>query len=514
MKQKNFELLDLFCGAGGSSTGAVEAANALGYRVKLTAVNHWDVAIATHTKNHPSARNMCTSVDDLSPSAIYGKKVLDMLWASPQCTWHSNARGGKPINDQQRATAWCVVRWAESKMPRRILVENVPEFVKWGPVDKTGRPIKEKSGEIFMAWLNALKAFGYTVEHKVLCAADYGDPTIRRRLFVQAVLPPLKIVWPEATHASKETMAVGLKPHVPARDIIDWECKGSSIFERKKPLAKSTMNRIVAGLKKFGLKPFILPHQGVNPHMSPARDVKKPLNTVTATHGAGRLAVPFLVAIDHTGGNGDQVRSTEKPLSTVTSKARHVLCEPFLLPQMSGGRNRTMDEPVPTLTTTSRGVGVVQPYLVNVCHGNGEDKSPKADIRRTRSLDVPVPVITTANQWAIVQPFLIKYYGTGISRSVDIPLDTVTCKDRFGLVKPMIKMDGKNYVLDIMLRMLQPNELSLAQGFPKDYVFTGNKNERTKQIGNSVPVNTARALVAAVLNQKSYVGKLFAAGKK
>jgi len=174
----------MFCGAGGTSAGATEAIEALGYRAILTAINHWPVAVATHEANHPGARHFCASLDALNPRDLYRDGELDVLWASPECTHHSVARGGKPINDQSRATAWCVVRWADALRPGVILVENVPEFRTWGPIGSDGRPLKSRKEEVFRSWISTLDAIGYKVDHRILVAADYGDPTTRRRLFI------------------------------------------------------------------------------------------------------------------------------------------------------------------------------------------------------------------------------------------------------------------------------------------------------------------------------------------
>src|SRR4051812_10117738 len=125
---KPLSIADLFCGAGGSSTGAIEAAEALGYAPKLTAINHWDRAIETHTANHPDHRHLCTGVDDINPRTLFAEDELDVLLASPECTHFSVARGGRPVNEQSRATAMCVIRWAECLRPPVIIVENVPEF--------------------------------------------------------------------------------------------------------------------------------------------------------------------------------------------------------------------------------------------------------------------------------------------------------------------------------------------------------------------------------------------------
>jgi DNA (cytosine-5)-methyltransferase 1 len=200
---KTIKAADLFCGAGGSSTGLKRVADALGVALDLTAVNHWPIAVETHAANHPGARHVCKSIDDIDPRKVTGGS-LDLLWASPECTHHSTARGGKPINDQSRSTAWCVTRWAEALRPKFIIVENVPEFQTWGPIGSTNRPLQSRKGETFAAWVGTLTSLGYTVEARVLNSADYGAATTRRRLFVVARFDGGargrgSIAWP-ATH--------------------------------------------------------------------------------------------------------------------------------------------------------------------------------------------------------------------------------------------------------------------------------------------------------------------------
>lgn len=457
-------IADLFCGAGGTSTGAVEAIESLGFSSKLTAINHWPVAIATHTKNHPSARHFCVSIDDVNPKNLFKEGELDVLWASPECTHHSTARGGKPINDQSRATAWCVTRWAETLRPKVILVENVPEFETWGGIGSNGRPLKNKKGETFQAWISTLRSLGYRVDYRVLCAADYGDPTTRRRLFVQAVRGRFKNVWPDATHApTAEKQAADLfgaerKPWVPARDIIDWSIPGTSIYERKRPLSPKTMKRIMDGLAKFGIAPSI----------------------VTMEHGGG-------------------VRSAERPLPTITCAKGGAIgvVMPHLLPQQAGGALRPVSRPVPTVSTDGA-IGLIEPFIL-----------PQHGSNNPRSIHRPAPTVTTTSRGVgLVEPFIVEFYGTGRPVSVSLPLGTATTKARFGLARPEVIVDGERRLLDIRFRMLQPHELAAAQGFRGDYRFTGTKTEQVKQIGNAVPRRLARALCAAVLSQNSNVSNL------
>ena len=301
-KVKTINAVDLFCGAGGTSTGLVHAVNELGFEIKLTAINHWDVAIATHSKNHEDVEHFCQSIDTIDPAKIVPGGRLQLLVASPECTHHSRARGGKPRSDQKRADAWLLMRWIEKLYVENILIENVKEFQEWGPLTAAGKPDKRHKGRYFQQFLAALRV-NYNVEYRILNCADYGDPTTRERLFILARRNGKKIVWPERTHASRKELAKAavqadlfgktehLKPWVAAREIIDWNLEGKSIFGRKKPLSENTMRRIYAGLMKYSLKPFIVPQfSGANP-----KGVDDPLGTITTTSRGIGFAEPFLV---------------------------------------------------------------------------------------------------------------------------------------------------------------------------------------------------------------------------
>lgn len=520
---------DLFCGAGGTSTGLIEACGELGYEVELTAVNHWDVAVATHQANHPKARHLCASLDSINPRDLYRDGELDVLWGSPECTHHSIARGGKPINDQSRATAWCIVRWAEALRPPIILVENVKEFLGWGPIGSNGRPLAKRKGEVFHAWRQCLESLGYRVEWRLLCAADYGDPTTRERLFIYAVRGRRKIVWPEPTHSPQESVDLfGTRAKwVPAREIIDWGIEGKSIFGRKRPLAEKTLNRIWIGLQKFGLKPFTFsaggPERGARSADQPlqtvmcrdslamahpflvhmrgncdAKSLDKPAPALTAGGGHLGLAEPFLVQVNHGNGtdrNGDsrRVRTTDSPLPTVAgNRGEWAVIEPMLIGQQSGAAARPVDQPAPTVAT-SGAIALIEPYLISIDHQAGQ----------SRSIRDPLSTISTKARHAVCEPYLVKFYSTGTAASIDSPLDTVTTNDRFGLAMPVIEIHGERYLLDIRFRMLKPHELAAAQGFPKDYKFTGNTTQVVRQIGNAVPRNLARSIVRAALSQSS-----------
>ncbi len=444
--------VDLFCGAGGTSTGLGLACKLLGRPVRLLAVNHWDLAVETHAANHPDAEHRCESLDTIDPrKAVPGGRV-HLLVASPECTHHSSARGGRPISDQSRASAWQVLRWCSELYVDSVLIENVPEFRSWGPLGANGRPLPSKKGETFAAFIEALRSLGYHVEHRVLNAADYGDATTRRRLFILASRRR-RPVWPTVTHTEDggATLWGETERWRAARSVIDWSIESPSIFGRKKPLAQKTLDRIAEGLWRFG----------------------------------GKAAEPFLVTLRQNCG----ARSLDLPVPTIAAQGTHVaLCEPYVLSQQSGGAPRPVSSPLPTVAT-SGAISLVQPFLVP---GYGERKGQRP---RTHSVDAPVPTIPASPKFGLVEPFLTTYYGTGGAKSVDRPCPTLTTKARLGLCEPQLERG----LIDIRFRMLQPHELAAAMSFPRDYRFAGNKAERIKQIGNAVPVETATALCRAVL---------------
>lgn len=403
------------------------------------------------------------------------------------CTHHSVARGGKPVNDQLRSSAWLVLRWLESLRVDNMLIENVREFRDWGPVGASGKPLKSRKGETYQAWINAIRSFGYTVEDRVLNAADYGDPTTRQRLFVLARKGKRPIRWPDPTHGEPGNL-YGLQPYRTAREIIDWTIKGESIFERKRPLAPATLARIAAGLKKYGganAKPFLVILYGTND----ARDVDRPMPTITGGGNHTGLCEPFMVTITHEGNDGNRAHSIDRPVPTITGAHRGemALIEPFLLGQQSCSAPRDVDQPVPTIATAGA-ISLVEPFLVPFF---GENKGQKP---RNHSINEPLPTVTSHGAGALVEPFLIKYYGAGEGvSSTDDPVPTITTKDRFGLVE----VSGK-YQIDIRFRMLQPHELAAAMSF-ENYTFTGTKTQQTKQIGNAVPVRLAQALCTSLM---------------
>ena len=322
-------IVDMFCGGGGESVGLIEAAELNGYKIHLTAINHWERAIETHAVNYPFAEHLCESIEHLDPIKVVPEQKLDLLWASPECTHHSLARGGRPRSEQSRATAWAILKWASELWIERIIIENVPEFLTWGPLDKDGKVIKSRSGSTFKAFVQALRSLDYTIDWRVLCAADYGVPTIRKRLFIQAVKGRKKIIWPQPTHHEDKNNLFGLPQWKSAREIIDWSIPCPSIFTRKKPLATATLRRIEIGVKKFGgihTNSFLAVLRGTGT----ARDIGLPLPSITCSGAHHALVTPFVTAISQASAK-DRSRSIHKPLSTICTKNEHCLVSPSFI---------------------------------------------------------------------------------------------------------------------------------------------------------------------------------------
>lgn len=433
--KRNPVVIDMFSGAGGESCGIVEAYNQADQRIELHAINHWERAIETHSLNHPTAEHHLEPIQNLDPCRVVPGGRVELLWASPECTHHSVARGGRPCSDQSRASAWLVLKWLQELYVERVIIENVPEFQHWGPLGADGRPLESKRGHTFRGWIAAMEALGYKVEARVLNAADYGAPTTRRRLFVQAVRDTGRksIVWPSPTHSQHADLFANDRWR-PASEVIDWSIPSTSIFDRKKPLAEATMRRIQIGIEKYW----------------------------------GEAAKPFMVKFRGTG----TVGGVNEPLTTVSAGGmHHGLVQPFLTEYHGGAaRLREMKEPLPTVDCSNR-FGLVMPI--------DHRSSPGGALPTSE----PVSTITTKQRHAL----LVGYYGNGETHEIKNPVPTVTCKDRYGIAEAQ--------GLDITLRMLRPAELALAQSFPASYRFSGNQSEQVKQIGNAVPPKLSYAQV-------------------
>ncbi|WP_337034714.1 DNA cytosine methyltransferase [Paenibacillus illinoisensis] len=527
-------IVDNFAGGGGASTG-IELAT--GRSVDI-AINHDPAAIAMHEVNHPETEHYCESVWEVNPIEAVKGRPVGLAWFSPDCKHFSKAKGGKPVAKEIRGLAWVAVRWAATVKPRVIMLENVEEFTTWGPLTADGYPDKEQKGRTFHTFVNALRRQGYKVEWKELRACDYGAPTIRKRLFMVARRDGKPIVWPEPTHGSPDSPEVKSDKRLPwrtAAEIIDWSIPCPSIFERKKPLAENTMRRIARGMQKFVIdnpEPFVMRVNFSGSKHHYCDSVNEPLKTITAKNGWG-LVTPYIARIGQTGYAGDrlQYKATD-PLTTITTKAEHLLLSPTLI-QMGygdpeGRRVLDLDKPLGTVTAggnkfaiasafiarhfgESVGSSVNEPIGTVTAGGGGKSAIVTSHLVKMRgtntgqSVTDPLQTITAGGlHFGEVRSFLLKYYGSADNgQAVDQPLHTITTKDRFGLVT----IQGVDYqIIDIGMRMLEPHELFAAQGFPSNYTIAvdakGQKYSKSAQVarcGNAVPPPFAQALVRANL---------------
>lgn len=468
-------VVDLFAGGGGASTGMEQA---LGRHVDI-AVNHDPEAVSLHQANHPQTEHHVSNVWEVDPRVVCAGRPIGLLWASPDCTYHSKARGGKPHRDRNKARrrrglAGIVVKWVRQlrptgQHPRVICLENVEEFQHWGPLLEDGTPCPQRRGSTFQRWVAQLRNLGYAVEWRELRACDFGAPTTRKRLFLVARRDGQPIVWPQPTHADpKHARAKGLQPWRTAADCIDWSLPCPSIFGRQRPLAEATLRRVARGVMRYvveAAKPFIvhIAHGdgkpgGVQRWGSGTHDIDKPAPTIT-TKAEHMLAVPTLVQTGYgeRAGQAPRVPGLDKPLGTVVGGQKHGLVAAFLAKHYGGV----------------------------VGHG----------------LQQPIGTVTTVDHHSLVQAFLTAYYGSDQDTPLSDPLHTVTTKPRFGLVT----VNGvPHHISDIGMRMLQPRELYRAQGFPESYQIERGADGRTlskaaqvRMCGNSVCPPLAQALVRA-----------------
>lgn len=536
-------VVDNFAGGGGASTG-IELAT--GKSVDI-AINHDPEAIRMHKTNHPHTKHYCENVWEVDPVKACKGHPVGLAWFSPDCKHFSKAKGGKPKDKFIRGLAWVACRWAGLVRPRVIMLENVEEFKTWGPLNRGHHPIKSKQGKTFEKFVQQLTDLGYEVQFQELVAADYGAPTMRKRFFMIARCDGKPIIWPEPTHAPRNSQEVKeglLKPYVGAYTQIDFSRPCPSIFDTSqeikgkygiravRPLAPKTMQRIARGLKKFVLdnpEPFIIQcnHGGERRQ----NDIKEPLPTITGKHGYGivepKLA-PYMGTntTNHPGGN------CKDPIHTITTGNQQCLISPTLIQYHSettkdSVRGQTIEEPIMTVDSSNR-YGLVTSFLHKYYDGGytGAGDSVENPLPTVtawdhnsvvtanliqmnnhcdgRNIREPLPTITAGDgHFGEVRTFLLKYYGNGTAHSIKEPLDTITSKDRFGLVT----IKGVDYkIVDIGLRMLEPKELYGCQGFPDDYIidhdFEGHKYPRSEQVrrcGNAVCPPIPAALVRSNL---------------
>lgn len=509
---------DLFAGAGGSSTGIVTTGGAVRY-----AANHWGLAVDVHNANHPATDHICADLSQYDPRRI---ARTDCLWASPECTNHSRAKGrkrtatGQPdlfgevlpdaAAERSRATMWDVVRFSEAHRYAAVIVENVVEAVDWEP---------------FQAWLMAMHSIGY--EHRIVSMnsmhAQQGGlpaPQSRDRIYVvfwrrgnrapqlermqrpRAWCPRCELAV-DARQAWKPGRVVGryrqqyvyvcpedgatIEPGwLPAAAAIDWSLPGQRIGDRAKPLADKTRARIAAGIARYW-HPI---------HLEAAGHTYDAADPAHKAHGDPNGYYRAWSTLD-----------VLKTLHTIESKA-------IVTPVGGTWTDRSTNvgtEPLPTQTTND-GAALITP-----AGGSWNDQALPAS-HALRAL-------TTRDAYALVAPY---YGGSAEARTTDDPIGTLTTVDRYALIQRhnsggpemltpasevlrTLTTAGHQSVLtpgdieaaraqvdDCLFRMLEPHEVAAGMAFPADYQWSGTRRERVRMAGNAVTPPAARDLVAAV----------------
>ena len=537
--------IDLFCGAGGTSTG-VENARYEGRQCAkvIGCVNHDANAIASHAANHPDAMHFTEDIRtlELSPLIAHIAKMRKLypdafvvLWASLECTNFSKAKGGQPRDADSRTLAEHLFRYIEAINPDYIQIENVEEFMSWGDLDENGKPISKDAGRLYQQWVANVYGYGYRFVHRILNSADYGAYTSRRRFFGIFAKGSLPIVFPEPTHSKEGAAGLFGRLHrwKPVREGLDFSDEGESIFGRKKPLVDATLERIYAGLIKFvagGKEAFMVKWNSMSragKYHAPGID--EPCPTVATQSRLGVAQVSFLSKYYGGSPEGKSV-SVEEPAGAITTRDHHS----FITAYYGNGHNHSIDEPAPTLTTKDRLA------FVDMQYGNGTP----CDI------ETPAPTVTTnpKHQLVTCKPWIMNTSFKNTGSSIDEPAQTVTANRKwhylmnpqfqsaggsvdspcFTLIARMDKMPPyliqteqgemaiviepddspamvkiKQFmalygIIDIKMRMLRIPELKRIMGFPSDYVLVGTQADQKKFIGNAVEVNMARVLCEAL----------------
>ena len=478
---KKLLYIDLFCGAGGTSTG-VERAMYDGKKCAevIACVNHDPNAIASHAANHPNALHFTEDIRTLDLTELVehtkakrteNPNALVVLWASLECTNFSKAKGGLSRDADSRTLAEHLFRYIETLAPDYIYIENVEEFMCWGDLDKDGKPISKDKGRLYMNWVRNVCKYSYSFDYRLLNSANYGAYTSRKRFFGIFAKYNLPIVFPEPTHCKggKCDMFGSFQTWKPVRDVLELSDEGKSIFDRRKPLAEKTLERIYSGLIKFvagGKEAFLVKYNSMNQ--------------------SGKYTPP----------------SIDEPCPVVATQNRLGVAKvQFLSKQFGGspdGKNITINEPCGTITTIDHHA-VVSTQFIDAYYGNGNE----------HSIELPAPTITTVDRFSLITAgkFIMNPQYTSPGGSIDKPCFTLIA--RMDKMPPYLVSTEKGSisiiihesdtpvmrkikefmsiygVVDIKMRMLNIRELKRIMGFDSDYTLIGTQAEQKKYIGNA-----------------------------
>lgn len=546
---------DLFAGAGGSSTGASLVP---GVRIRV-ASNHWQLAIDVHGANHRNTDHVCADISQINPRYF---PRTELLWASPECTNHSRAKGRKAPTAQpdlfgetlpeaaaerSRATMWDVVRFSEHHLYSHVIVENVVEAAQWLP---------------FRAWLTAMESLGYD-HHIVYLNSMHAQtlglpaPQSRDRIYVnfwrkgnrrpdfenwlrpKAWCPRCEQVvdamqsWkkPDAPWGRYRQQYVYRCPHVtcrnqvvepgwlPAAVAIDWTLRGTRIGDRDRPLSPKTRRRIAAGIARYW-SPLQLEAAG---HTYDAADAKHPHHgdpnsyyriwpTSEALRTLHTMESKALV-VPVEGRDGKQPRPVDWPLRTMTTRAETGLVRPFIAELRGGGSTaRPVDHPLSTVTASGFHHGLVAPPAPegNESAAGGPEMAALeaaglltpyyGNSDAAAPVDRPIGTLTTRDRYALV----VRQNGTEgnlawASTPASEAFRTLTTKGHQAVLTPGDLAAAEAQVDDCEFRMLEPTETAAGMAFPADYRWQGTRRERQKLAGNAVTPPAARDLIGCAV---------------
>jgi len=554
--------VDLFCGAGGTSTGVEKASHDLAKCARVIAcINHDKNAILSHAANHPDTLHFTEDIRTLDLTALIAHialmrimypNALLVLWASLECTNFSKAKGGLPRDADSRTLAESLYRYIQAIDPDYIQIENVEEFMSWGPLDEKGKPISKLAGTDYIQWVESVKDYLYDYDYRVLNAANYGAYTSRKRFFGIFAKIGLPIVFPEPTHAKNPTN--GLKKWKAVKDVLELADVGRSIFGRKKPLVEATDWRIHAGLVKFvagGKEAWLLKYNSTSSkgiHNPPSIDEPSPV--ISCQNRLGIVSTDFISAYY---GNGDNVSSIHLPAPTLSTKDRLAVVRPvYLLNYQYKSGATGLNEPCPTLLTKDK-YALVKPQFIDQQFGNGKPATiegpigtitavPKYNLVTPKwimdtnfsnigsGLNEPSNVITANRKWQYLVNPQYKNAGRGlndpcftlIARMDKAPPSIINVETETADLPEFIKISGnvvtygiyesdspamvaiKEFmalygIRDIKMRMLKIPELLQIMGFPVTYKLIGTKAEQKKYIGNAVETTMAKVMCEALV---------------
>ena len=544
--------IDLFCGAGGETTG-IEKATIKGNKCAkvIACVNHDKNAIMSHEANHKNTLHFIEDIRTLNSEGLeklvktvhaFHPKSYLLLHASLECTNFSKAKGGQARDADSRTLAEHLFRYVEALNPDYIQIENVREFMMWGDLDENGKPVSKDAGRLYLRWVRKMCSYGYKFAHRILNAADYGAYTSRERFFGIFAKESLPIVFPEPTHSRNgESSLFGRKEEwKPVKDVLDLNDSGNSIF-REKPLSEKTLQRIYAGLIKFvagGKEAFLIKWNSMNAkgeYKPPS--IEKPCPTITTQNRLGIAKVNFL-SKQYSGEPEGKNISVDRPAGTITTKDHHA----FITAYYGNGSNHSLKEPAPTLTTKDR-LGYITAQFIDKQYGTG----------RAASLDSPAGTVTTNPKLNLVtiKPWLMDTSFNNVGTSIDRPARELSPNNtRFYLMNPQFNSSGGSIdapcftliarmdkrppylisaetgtptiviydtdstmtvkikefmalygITDICMRMLKISELKKIMGFPEDYILVGTQTEQKKYIGNAVETHMACALCQCLASE-------------